>query len=306
MKFNELLKIAKESKLLNDKSVGYLAINLNEVYGKNVISGLHIDTQKIKDGVDVKIVVDEGVKIKKDIHLCFGVTGEKALQKINMNIVANNNSKISILAHCLFPNSIKVKHIMKVKIKIKDNASFSYKEEHFHGFQNGAEVYLKAAVVLGRKSNFKNIFKLTKGVVGKLNVNYNITSKEESVSEMMSKVSGQGNDIIEIKEVNNLIGEKSKGLLNSKIAVRGKAKAEVYNIMKASAPYARGHIDCKEIVQENGSAVSIPIVKVINPKARITHEAAIGSIDVKQLETLMARGIKKSEAIKSIIDGLMN
>jgi hypothetical protein len=73
----------------------------------------------------------------------------------------------------------------------------------------------------------------------------------------------------------------------------------------ASAPLARGHVDCKEIVQGEAIANAIPIVEVRHPKAHVTHEAAIGSVDSKQLETLMSRGLSEDEATDLVIEGLL-
>ncbi len=306
MDYEELLKLAKEDKTLNDKKVGYLAIESNKVYGKNDIPGLFVKTKEKKDGVDIKIIIKEKVKIKRPIHLCFGVTSQKELQKIKMDITLEKEASASVLAHCLFPNSIDVKHIMKAKIRIKENASFTYKEEHFHGYEKGANIDLKADIYLDKKSKFKNIFKLAKGSVGKLKTDYKTINQDESVSEIITKVSGSGNDLIKIKEESNLLGEKAKSLLISKIAVREKAKAEVYNVMTAKGENSRGHIDCKEIIQNEAEATAIPIVKVLNSTARITHEAAIGSIDEKQIETLMSRGVDKEKAIQAIINGIIS
>jgi hypothetical protein len=82
--------------------------------------------------------------------------------------------------------------------------------------------------------------------------------------------------------------------------------AKVRNTLTATAPYARGHVDCKEIVQDDGFAAAIPIVEVHHPKAHITHEAAIGSVDTKQLETLMSRGLSEEDAVELIIQGLLS
>ncbi len=38
----------------------------------------------------------------------------------------------------------------------------------------------------------------------------------------------------------------------------------------------------------------------------MTHEAAIGSVDTKQLETLMARGLDEDAASELIIQGLLS
>ena len=306
MKVDELLRLANVDESLNDKGTAHLTINLNKVVSKNIVPGLHIDTRETKDGVDVNIVVDEGVVIEKQVHMCFGITHEKALQKIVMNIDIHKNAGISVLSHCIFPKATKIQHIMDAKIRVREGASYTYEEKHIHSMDGGIEVYPKAIVDLEKKARFKTTFELIKGRVGKLDINYSITGMEESVMELMSKVSGRADDIIKIKEGGNLIGKKARGVLNSRIAVRENAKAEIYNIMKASAPYARGHVDCKEIIQDNGVATAIPVVEVKHPKAHITHEAAIGSVDTKQLETLMSRGLSEDEAVELIIEGLLS
>jgi hypothetical protein len=75
----------------------------------------------------------------------------------------------------------------------------------------------------------------------------------------------------------------------------------------AKAPGAFGHIDCQEIViGQNSSAKAIPIVEVTNDQARVTHEASVGKINQKELETLMTRGLTEDEATEVVIGALMN
>ncbi|HEC81209.1 MAG TPA: SufBD protein [Thermoplasmatales archaeon] len=277
MEVKDLIKLAKEDEALRDKDTAHLTINLNKVVSKNLVPGLHIDTKELKDGVDIKVRLDDGVVLKKKVHLCFGVTHDRALQRIKMDVNVGRNAGISVLSHCIFPKAVDVKHVMDAKIKVGENSFYGYEEKHIHSSEGGIEVYPKAVVELDRKARFKTTFELVRGRVGKLDINYSVTGLEESVMEMMSKVSGKGNDVIRIKEGGNLIGEKARGVLTSRVAVRDNARAEVYNIMRASAPYARGHVDCKEIIQGNGVATAIPVVEVKHPKAHVTHEAAIGS-----------------------------
>jgi hypothetical protein len=58
----------------------------------------------------------------------------------------------------------------------------------------------------------------------------------------------------------------------------------------------------------NGSeavATAIPIVSVTNETAKVTHEAAIGSVDRRQVETLMARGLDEDRAVDVIVKGIL-
>ncbi|MBS3734681.1 MAG: SufD family Fe-S cluster assembly protein, partial [Phycisphaerae bacterium] len=82
--------------------------------------------------------------------------------------------------------------------------------------------------------------------------------------------------------------------------------ADVYNKLTATAAGARGHVDCKEIITDRGIANAVPIVEVSHPKAHVTHEAALGSVDSKQLQTLMARGLTEDAASDLIIAGLLS
>jgi Fe-S cluster assembly scaffold protein SufB len=44
---------------------------------------------------------------------------------------------------------------------------------------------------------------------------------------------------------------------------------------------------------------------VEHPLAKITHEAAVGTVDQKQLETLMAHGLAPEQAVDVIITGML-
>lgn len=48
-----------------------------------------------------------------------------------------------------------------------------------------------------------------------------------------------------------------------------------------------------------------PVVRVTHPEAKVTHEAAIGSVDHKQLETRMAYGLTPEEAVDVIMRGML-
>jgi Fe-S cluster assembly scaffold protein SufB len=298
--------IETDANILSDPETAHLVIDQNRVLGMNAVQGLTVDVDELEDGISAMIDVSEGTIIRKTVHLCFGVIPESGVQRIIMRVHAHKKSKISVLAHCVFPNAVDVQHIMDAQIDIDDGAEYSYLEKHIHSPQGGVKVYPKAAVSLGEKAKFKTEFELIRGRVGLIDIDYETTGGSGSTLEMLARVNGIENDVIVIRETAHLVGDYARGVLTTKIAVRDTAKAEVYNKLTASAPYARGHVDCKEIVQDQGVATATPIVEVKHPKAHVTHEAAIGSVDSKQLETLMSRGLSEDEAVELIIQGLLS
>lgn len=291
---------------LQDPEVAHLVINGNEVLGMRGVPGFNVNVKQLEDGVDIAVKLDEGTILKKPVHLCFGMYSDTGIQRIIMDVDIGKNSEISLLAHCVFPFAIDVQHIMDAKIRIGNGARYSYFERHIHSPKGGVKVYPKAVVEIGKKAHFKTEFELIKGRVGLIDIDYETNCDDGGVVDMTARVSGRDNDVIKIKETGHLKGEHARGLLTSKIAVRDKARAEVYNKMTATGAYARGHVDCKEIVQDEGVATAVPIVEVHHPKAHITHEAAIGSVDSRQLETLMSRGLSEDDAVELIINGMLS
>jgi hypothetical protein len=289
--------------IIKEKDVAYLFVSENRILDANAVEGVILEKESTKECVNVKLRIKEGCKIEKPIHLCFGVIPKEGIQRINTEIIAEKNSGVHLLAHCVFPNAVKVKHLMDAKFMIEKGASLRYEEVHWHGNYGGTTVIPRARII--NYGEINTTFSLLIGRVGKLDIDYSIDAKKESISEIITKVYGKGNDKIRIKEGVALNGANARSVIKSRIAVKDDASSEITNITEGNAPYARGHVDCTEIVQDRTIAKAIPIVNVSDERAKVTHEAAIGSVDKKQLETLMARGLEEEKAIDTIIKGML-
>jgi Fe-S cluster assembly scaffold protein SufB len=291
--------------LLKD-DVARLVIHENRVLGSEGISGLKIDTREIPNGVYVTITVEEGAKIKKPVHLCFGVLPEEGLQDIIMKVDAQEGSEVGVVAHCIFPNAVRVVHKMDADIRIGKNARFDYKETHYHGETGGIEVIPKAVVRVEKGGTWHSSMSLSEGRVGRLDYDFEVFCLEEAVAELVVKAYGRGDDDIKILEKIHLDGRGARGMAKSRLVLSDKARAEVRGETYGNAPEARGHVDCIELVNgREAVAVAIPIVSVTDDRAKVTHEAAIGSIDKRQVETLMARGLNEDEAVDVIVKGIL-
>ncbi|MFP4363502.1 MAG: SufB/SufD family protein [Spirochaetia bacterium] len=287
------------------ENTAHMEIDGNKVLQKEGVPGLHIDTNEVEDGIDIKVVVDPGTKIENPVHLCFGMLPKTGIQRIRMDVRIKEGATVEFLAHCTFPNAVEVQHLMDATIVVEKNASYYYKERHVHADSGGIFVKPVARIELGENARFHTEFELLKGRVGKMDIDYETVCGKNSVMEMFARIAGKADDHIKIREAGVLKGEYARGVLNSHIAVKGNARAEIYNDLRAEAAYCRGHVDCKEIVQGSAQAKAVPVVDVLHPLAHITHEAAIGSVDSKQLDTLMARGLDEEEAVDLIIQGLL-
>ena len=162
----------------------------------------------------------------------------------------------------------------------------------------------KAIVSVGAGAQYFSDFILVKGRVGQLHIDYVVQVAASAVAELTSKVFGRGNDLIQIKEKMIMAGENAKGSLKP-CGDRTGRSGRNEGIMEAHAKGARGHMDCREIIKDRAVGRAIPIVEVTHSEAKVTHEAAIGTVDKKELETLMAHGLDPEQATELIVSGML-
>ena len=290
-----------------DSDVAHLVIQEDEVVGSHVVEGLEVEVKEQSDNtVAAQITVQEGYWIEKPVHMCFGVLPEEGHQKIDLDIEVKDDAGIEILAHCMFPNAEQVIHEMEADIYVGKGSEYIYREVHAHGESGGVEVIANADMELEEDSRLETTFTLKEGRVGKLDFDYQSQIGADSTLEMYAKISGYADDKIKIREAGRLAGKNSRGLLETRIALQEEAEAEIENELVATAAGAQGHVDCTEIIKDEAIAKAIPIVDVRHPEAKVTHEAAIGSIDDTQLQTLLARGLDEEEASDVIIQGMLS
>jgi Fe-S cluster assembly scaffold protein SufB len=244
--------------------------------------------------------------VEKPVHLCFGVIPKEGIQEIISEFDIGDNASVTFVAHCTFPNAVKVRHTMAAKIHVGKHAKMTYSETHYHGETGGIEVLPVVRVVLDEGGSLVNEFKLTKGTVGELRVDYEGDLKKDAVCEFYAKVYGKNEDRISVKESIFLNGANARGLAKSRIVSSDRCQSEVIGEIVGNAPHSRGHVDCVEIIKgKEARASAIPRLVVVDDRAKLTHEAAIGSVDKKQVETLMARGLSENEAVDVVVRGML-
>jgi len=290
---------------LTDVTTAHLMASGHSILSSHTVDGLDVQARETGDGISAKVTVKAGVKLQNPVHMCFGVLHKEGTQKIEMEVRLEKGSSAQFIAHCLFPNAENVRHIMDAAVSIGERAEMRYSEIHYHGISGGVEVMPKAVVTVGRGGRYFTDFTLITGRVGKLDLDYTVDVAEDAVTELVARVFGHGQDDIHIRDRVVLGGKNARGLIKSRVAIEDDAHAEVTGITEGNASGARGHVDCMEIVKDRAVARAIPIVQVNDPGAKVTHEAAIGSVDKRQMETLMAHGLLPEEAVDIIVKGML-
>jgi len=297
--------IYAEPEVITDPHTAHLVVDGNRLLSLKDIPGVTLEAETADDHIHARLDIAQGASIENPIHLCIGMLAPEATQHIDIQIQVGQEAQAKLLAHCLFPNALRNEHRMDAHVELGAGATVRYREGHLHGVSGGTLVVPRALVRLGEGSRYFSEFSLTKGRAGELDLENIIEADANAIAEITASVFGRGNDRIRIKDDVLLSGSRSRGLIKTRVAVAERASSEVIGITRGTAEGVRGHMDCTEIIRDEATARAEPIVDVSHPLAKVTHEAAVGTVDQRQLETLMARGLTPDQAVDVVITGLL-
>lgn len=291
-----------DTSLFGDR-IAAIIISGEKIVGLNNVEGVEIVGEEIENGVKASIKIKDNVELPFPIHLCTGFLKNEGYQRVVFDIAVGKASKVKFLSHCIFPYAKNFTHDAYAKIKIDEGAQVVYEDEHVHG--EGVRMISKTEVEVGRKGRYTGKFSLTKHRARELKLEMEVKLDDYAVAELVSKVKAVKDDSVEIKEIAYLNGNHSRANLKTTVIAFDNARANVINEAYGLGDYAKGHVECHEIVKGNADVQTVPLLRVKNDKAELTHEASIGRINEAQLMQLMAKGLSEEEAAELIIKGLL-
>ncbi|MFX1377728.1 MAG: SufD family Fe-S cluster assembly protein [Promethearchaeota archaeon] len=229
------------------------------------------------------------------------------MQEIFPRIIAEDNTKATIQAHCSFPKADGLIHKMFGHFYIGNDCNFTYNETHYHGENSGALVAPVTYVYVGKNSVFENNFNLTRGTPGKVKIMVDIYAMENSVIKSNIKAFGRcKKDSVRIRDSVFLEGENSRSIIKMKAAAKDGGEVLMYGITEGNAPNCNGHVECNEIVLGKGSICRArPFIRAIDPTSSVSHEASLGRFPQKWLDELKAKGLTDEEATQVLIEAML-
>jgi Fe-S cluster assembly scaffold protein SufB len=290
---------------LGEPGTAHLVIDGHSVVSRQSVPGVELRVEPGAEGVAAELIVRRGAKIERPIHSCIGFLDARRVQRLELRVRIEPQASATLLAHCLFPNAEAGSHTMEASIELDEHAELNYLEAHFHGSAGEILVRPRPVVHVGPGARYYSDFSLTRGRAGRLEIEQRVEVADDAVAEIVARVRGAGRDAIRIRDELVLIGRRARGLVKTRVALEGDASAEMIGITRGQAEGARGHMDCLELIRERATARAEPIVDVSHPLAKVTHEAAVGTVDPGQLEALMARGLTPEQAIEVIVTGML-
>jgi hypothetical protein len=290
---------------LSDAKTAHLLVDAHRPLSVHDVPGVELRVHRGLAAIRVRVRVEPGAQIASPVHLCFGLSRARGAQRVLLEVDIGEAASVRFLAHCLFTHARHASHRMEARMRIRRGAQLSIDEGHVHSATGGILVTPRAHISVGRDARLFSDFSLLMGRVGRLRSDYRVDVAAGGLAELSVRVRGRADDQIELNDHIRLNGAGARGMVKTRVALTERAHALVRSTTEGNAADARGHMDCTEIVKDQAQGESVPVVRVGHPLAQVTHEAAIGTVDQTQLETLMAHGLTPDEAVELVISGLL-
>ncbi|GAB6144107.1 SufB/SufD family protein [Desulfocicer niacini] len=245
----------------------------------------------------------KGVKIEKPLQTCLHIAQDKFSQKVHNIVIAEEDSEVHIIAGCsTSPHLSSGLHIGVSEFYVKKGATLKY--TMIHDWGENIFVRPRTAVHVEEGGVFISNY-ISLKPVGSLQSNP-VTYLEKDATARLNSilVAGKGCHM-DVGSVVELNGAGARAEIISRAIVAGGTIISRGHI-KGKVPGVKGHLECKGLILKEGLLHAIPELSGLVPGVEMSHEAAVGKIDKREIEYLMARGLTEDDAVSTIVRGFLN
>jgi Fe-S cluster assembly protein SufB len=247
---------------------------------------------------------EPGVQAQNPVQACLYIAKEGFSQNVHNVVIAEEGSQMQVITGCATsPHLVSGLHVGVSEFYVKKGAQLHFTMIHDWGEQVNVRprtyVHVEAGGVF--VSNY-----ISMKPVGSLQMNPTThLAGEGAVARFNSVlVAGRGSTLdVGSRVILDAPGTRAE-IISRAIAAGGHIIARGELIGKAAG--IKAHLECKGLILKEGLMHAIPELRGYLPGVEMSHEAAVGKIDQREIEYLMARGVDEDEAVSTIVRGFLN
>ena len=283
-------------------------LNINEnVSNFNLVYGLHDDlTNLVKNKANKKIKLQANSNDESEVQIEFKFDKDNIELVENIQIVAETNSKMSIIIKYESEEDIKAFHNGIISVVAKENATVNIVivnlmnkvSNNFMSIQNDFEENAKVnytIVDFGGRNSITNYYSNLLGDFSDNTLNTIYLGKEDQLFDL--------NYIAELR------GKKT----NIDIEVQGALKDKAKKHFKGTIDFKKG---CKKatgneneacmLLSDTAKSLALPMLLCSEEEVEGNHSSSAGKIGEKELFYIMSRGFELKEAMKLMVRARFN
>ena len=245
-----------------------------------------------------------GAKIKQPVQSCLYIAKEGFSQNVHNVVIAEENSEMHIITGCsTSPHLVTGLHVGVSEIFVKKGATLHFTMIHDWGEKINVRPRTAIHVEEGGVivSNYISL-----RPVGSLQMSpVTYLDGKGAVARFNSILVAAAGSYLDVGSTVHLNYPDTRAeIISRAITVGGTIIARGNMIGKVAG--CKGHLECKGLLLNDGIMHAIPELQGHVPGVEMSHEAAVGKIDQREIEYLMARGLDEDEAVSIIVRGFLN
>lgn len=258
--------------------------------------------KKLHNGYFIRTL--PGVKVEHPLQSCLYIAKNNFSQNVHNIVIAEEGSELHIITGCATsPHLESGLHVGVSEFYVKKGAKLTFTMIHDWGEKVNVRPRTVTHVEEGGMliSNYISL-----KPVGNLQM-YPTTylDGEGAVARFNSVLVASKGSYLDVGSRIVLNAPQTRAEIISRaityggtIIARGDLDGRVQGI--------KAHLECKGLILNNGLMKAIPELSGHVPGVEMSHEAAVGKIDQREIEYLMSRGLDEEEAVSTIVRGFLN
>ncbi len=245
-----------------------------------------------------------GAKIAQPIQSCLYLSQEGVTQNVHNIVIAEPDSEMHVITGCAKASHVNsALHLGVSEFYVKKGATLNF--TMIHDWGEAVDVRPRTAVYVEEGGVIVSNY-ISLRPVGSLEMNpTTILDGKGAVARFNSILVATHNSWLDVGSRVYLNQPETRAEIISRgITAGGTIIARGEMIGKVAG--CRGHLECKGLILNEGLMHAIPELRGYVPGVDMSHEAAVGKIDQREIEYLMARGLDEDEAVSTIVRGFLN
>jgi hypothetical protein len=245
-----------------------------------------------------------GAKIVHPVQSCLHISRENTSQHVHNIVIAEENSEIHIITGCSTSEALTSGlHVGVSEFYVKKGATLKFTMIHDWGDKINVRPRTVTHVEEGGVliSNYISL-----KPVGSLQMNpVTYLDGRGAIARFNSVLVADASSYMDVGSTVILNGAESRAEIISRAITTG-GSIIARGKLVGNVPGVKAHLECKGLILNEGLLHAIPELEASIPGVEMSHEAAVGKIDQREIEYLMARGLDEDEAVSTIVRGFLN
>ena len=284
-------------------------INIDSNTDTNLVYGLSEElTNQVKHGANqkIKLNINSNQNEKSEAEIDFYFDNENSVLIDNIEIIANENTKSTVIIKYISNQENESYHNGIIKAKAEKNSELNIvlvnlmntKSNNFLAIENDFEENAKinyTIVDFGGKHSITNYYSNLQG--------------DNCDNQLNTIYLGKENQVFDLNYIGELRGKKS----NIDIEVQGALKDTSKKHFKGTIDFKKG---CKKatgneneacmLLSDTAKSIALPVLLCSEEEVEGNHSSSAGKIGEKELFYIMSRGFELKEAMKLMVRARFN